>query len=270
MPRIFVANPEIQMEIDSHDDAGDEEEDLVRSQIPGCRLIPISRSKFQQMCRYIKRLFHPLCSVRTVGDHHDDLHDYGCRHRDATMSLPRPLFGGASLLQDPPRNDNNVHAEVELPVAIRPQLGLSEDLLEAWLLGADPLDAGPNRRRVAPKEFTSAQRDYLKASKEKARKLVRTKSGKAWQEKALVDETPCPNDVAHVHTVDPEYCAVVVHRYDIGHLGKTRERDSPCTVGDIARLAHVVVDPDCRSAVTAILVSQTLLQITRLLARHPD
>jgi hypothetical protein len=101
MPRIFVANPEMQMEIDSHDDACDEEEDLVRCQIPGCRLIPISRSKFQHMCRCSKRLFHPLCSVRTVGDHHDDVHDYGCRHRDATMSLPRPLFGGASLLQDP-------------------------------------------------------------------------------------------------------------------------------------------------------------------------
>jgi hypothetical protein len=122
-----------------------------------------------------------LCSVRTVGDHHDDFHDCGCRHRDATMSLPRPSSGGASLFPASPRNDNNVHAQVELPAPIQPQPGLSEDLLEAWLTGADPLDAGPNGKRVAPKEFTSAQREYWKASKEKVRKFLRKKSGKAWR-----------------------------------------------------------------------------------------
>jgi hypothetical protein len=88
------------------------------------------------------------------------------------MSLPRPSFGGASLFLAPPRNANNVHAEVELPAAIQPQPGLSEDLFEAWLLGDDHLDAEPNGRRVAPKEFTSALREYWKPSKEQVRKFL--------------------------------------------------------------------------------------------------
>ena len=239
LPTIWDADPSISCDSDDDGDSrnDDEGDKLGRSAlsamepmvslccVPGCTIGAIDIRTSQHRCRSCGGFFHALCAFKYSGS--DDVTDCGCLSRKHG-SLQEVVQAGSPL-----------------PDTLHPPQDLPPQFIPAWLNGADVT----SKLRKPPKEFSAPEANVWLRAKEALRAWIKSE-----QRRARRAGVKRPTNVfeGSGHTVDPEYCAAANKAYEVPEVGAKKRAPKP-SVGEIARLAHVLVDPSLRIATEIIM-----------------